>query len=203
MRPESSRPYQKRERARQEQETRRRITEAAVELHGTVGPAKTKMTDVARLAGVSRMTVYNHFPSEVELFIACSTHWAAQNPFPDPSEWATIEDPSQRLVEALRELYFWYDAKQGMLGNVMRDTSLMPALATVMRDFWNPWVEAIVEALASGWFDRKADQSALSAAVRLAVSFEAWRVLTGSGLDSGDAAELAARMVTRLVRLPV
>ena len=82
----ASRPYRKVARAKREEETRRRITEAVVELHGTLGPANTKITEVAKLAGVSRMTVYNHFPTEVALFVACSTHWASLNPFPDTSQ---------------------------------------------------------------------------------------------------------------------
>src|SRR5690606_11521663 len=70
------RPYRKRQRALAEEATRLRITEAAVELHGSVGPARTTVTEIAERAGVSRMTVYKHFPSDRDLFVACSTHWA-------------------------------------------------------------------------------------------------------------------------------
>ena len=136
----SPRPYRKRKRAKSEEQTRQRITEAAVELHGTVGPAHTTVTEVAKLAGVSRMTVYNHFPTEVDLFVACSTHWATQNPFPDPARWAAIDDPSKRLVSALKELYGWYGLKEDMLGQVFRDTPVVPSLAEVMDGFWSTYV---------------------------------------------------------------
>ncbi len=191
----TSRPYRKTERARQEAETRRRITEAAVELHRTLGPANTKITDVAELAGVSRMTVYNHFPTEVDLFMACSTHWATHNPFPDPARWATIDDPSERLVSALKELYEWYGLKEDMLGKVFRDTPILPPLAVVMDELWSTYVEELVRTLAHGWPVRGGKTEALQATLRLVVDFHTWRVVTGSGLDHGRAAELVARMV--------
>jgi len=191
----SPRAYRKRKRAESEQDTRRRITEAAVRLHGTVGPGKSSITDVAKLAGVSRMTVYNHFPTEVDLFTACSTHWAAQNPFPDPSEWAE-GDPSERLVCALEELYGWYALNKGMLGNVLRDIPIVPALAEVMGGLWSPWMDSIVSTLAQGWPLKDVNPVTLDAVLRLTVDFNTWRTLTSSGLDQPAAAALMARMVT-------
>ena len=43
MQPER-RAYRKRRRAEHEAQTRRQITEAAVKLHGTIGPARTTVT---------------------------------------------------------------------------------------------------------------------------------------------------------------
>ena len=48
----TTRRYQLRKRADAMEATRRRITEAALELHGTIGPARTTMTAVAERAGV-------------------------------------------------------------------------------------------------------------------------------------------------------
>ena len=191
----TSRPYRKIERARRQEKTRQRIAEAAVELHRTLGPANTKVTDVAKLAGVSRMTVYNHFPTKVDLFVACSTHWATQNPFPDPARWATIDDPPKRLVSALKELYEWYGLKEDMLGKVFRDTPVMPSLAEVMDQLWSPYEDELVRTLAHGWPVRGAEMEELQATLRLVLDFHTWRVLTGSGLDHGCTAELASRMV--------
>jgi AcrR family transcriptional regulator len=188
----AKRPYRKRKRAEAEEETRRRITEAAVELHGTVGPAQTTLTDVAKAAGVSRMTVYSHFPTDVDLMSACSSHWGRQNPFPDPSAW-TAADPPERLAEALRELYGWYDRKQQMLGLVLRDMPSMPALAEVMGGFWGPWMAEVVGTLSEGWPGR--DPAVLDATLRLATDFGTWRVLTESGLDNETAAGVMTRMV--------
>lgn len=191
---EKPRRYRKKKRAEAEQQTRLRITEAAVELHGTVGPANTTVTDIADLAGVSRMTVYNHFPSDRELFQACSSHWAAENPFPDPTEW-TDEDPSERLARALLELYRWYRSNQEMLGNVMRDTPNLPALAEVMGGVWGSYMDAIVQALEEGWSDAEVDAASMRALLRLAVDFSSWRTLTESGLEDDEAAVLMARSV--------
>jgi AcrR family transcriptional regulator len=190
-----TRPYRKLKRAEQEEETRLRITEAAVELHRTRGPAHTGITDVARLAGVSRMTVYNHFPTEVDLFKACSTHWATHNPFPNHARWATIDDPTDRLAQALKELYKWYGLKEDMLGKVFRDLPVVPALEKVMAGLWSSYVEELVRTLARGWPVRGAKLKALQAALQLVVDFNTWRILTGTGLAPNRAAEMAARMV--------
>lgn len=188
------RAYRKRKRAEAEEDTRRRITEAAVELHGTVGPAKSTLTDVATLAGVSRTTVYNHFPTEVDLFRACSTHWASKNPFPDPASWKD-DDPSERLLAALNELYRWYGAKRDMLGNVLRDVPVVPALAEVMEGLWKGYMDGVTEALAQGWSAETTDAGAIRAMVRVAVDFGTWQLLADSGLDDDVAANLMARMV--------
>jgi AcrR family transcriptional regulator len=101
------RRYRKRRRAELEAQTRLRITEAAVELHGSVGPARTTISAVADRAGVQRATVYRHFRDEDALFEACSSHWMAQHPLPDAVAWSAIEDPDERLRTALHELYAW------------------------------------------------------------------------------------------------
>jgi AcrR family transcriptional regulator len=78
-------------------EPHRRITDAAIELHGTVGPSRTTLSAVAKRAGVERRTLYRHFPTEIDLFAACSTHYLTTNPWPDPGTWRAIGDPQQRL----------------------------------------------------------------------------------------------------------
>src|SRR5512135_773026 len=105
----TKRKYELKQRAAEMAETRRRITEAAVELHGTVGPARTTVSAIAERAGVQRHTVYRHFPSDADLFGACSAHYLDANPWPDPEPWRAISDPQQRLARALDELYAWYE----------------------------------------------------------------------------------------------
>src|SRR3954466_4087468 len=102
------RRYRKRRRAENEAEPRRRITEAAVKLHGTVGPAKTTVSGIAREAGVQRATVYRHFPDEEAIFQACTSHFRALHPPPDLLQWAAIGDPHERLRVALQEIYVYY-----------------------------------------------------------------------------------------------
>src|SRR5215216_7943046 len=122
------RPYRKRRRAEHEAETRLRITEAAVKLHGTVGPAKTTVSGIAREAGVQRATVYRHFRDEEAIYEACTSHYNALHPPPDLERWAGLADPEERLRIALREVYAFYAETQQMLESTGRDIDRVPAL---------------------------------------------------------------------------
>src|ERR1700704_1062818 len=102
------RPYRKKRRAELQERTRRRITESAVELHGTLGPSRTSMSAVAARAGVRRSTLYRHFPDEAALFAACTAHWGEANPPPDLDGWASIAEPEERLRSGLADLYAYY-----------------------------------------------------------------------------------------------
>ena len=121
------RKYELKKRAERLAETRRRITEATVELHRTVGPAATQINEVARRAGVQRMTVYNHFPDESSLLAACSAHWRALHPAPDLVAWRAVEQPGARLRLGLGELFAWYRETEPMTANVLRDAQTLPA----------------------------------------------------------------------------
>src|SRR3954471_9720285 len=101
------RKYELKQRADEMAATRLRITEAAVELHGTVGPARTTVSAVAERAGVQRHTVYRHFPTDRDLFAACSAHLGETHPWPDPSGWSGLAD-------GLDQLYRWYEQTEHM-----------------------------------------------------------------------------------------
>lgn len=187
------RRYEKRRRAEQEEATRRRITRAAVELHGTVGPARTTVSALARKAGVQRATVYRHFPDEASLLAACSAHWATQHPAPDPQPWLAVDDPQERLRTALADLYGFYRRAEPMLANVVRDAGAMPALREAGAP-WRAYLAAVEDLLAGGL--RAGDQRALRAAIALALDFRAWQVLARErDLDDADAARLMSRAV--------
>lgn len=189
------RAYRKRRRAEQEADTRRRITEAAVDLHGSVGPARTTVSSVAERAGVQRATVYRHFPDEESLFAACSSHWAALNPPPDPSAWAQIADPDARLRRALGELYPWYADNEGMLENTSRDLTLVPAMRTAAEAFGRFYGVA-AEALMRGRPERGARRRRTGAAIGHALAFDTWRSLVrAQGLGPDEAVELMAGLV--------
>ena len=190
-----TRPYRKKERARQEAETRQRITEAVVDLHRTVGPANTTVTEVARLAGVGRMTVYNHFPTEADLIEACSTHWSRQNPLPDPEKWLEVEDPETRLGKALEGLYEWYTSTEDMMGKVLRDAAIVQALGELMEERWWALVDRMCDVLLQGRRLKGQRHRSARAAIRVALDFSTWRNLTGEGLGNRAAARLAAGFV--------
>lgn len=184
-----ARKYDLGRRAAQMEETRRRITEAAVELHGTVGPARTTISAVADRAGVERLTVYRHFPDEHALFRACTSHWLEQNPIPDPSGWERIDDPQARTRQALRELYAWYRRTEGMMGNFFRDAPVVHALAGRV-DEWQSYAEHVRTVMARGWGARGRRRRLLLAALGHALDFGAWVSLARQGLEDDDAAEL-------------
>ena len=115
-----------RRRAEQVDQTRQRIVEATVELHGSVGPAATTIAAIAQAAGVTRLTVYRHFPDEAALFGACSAHWISQQQLPDPAAWSGIGDPAARLRAGLADLYRFYRAGAGMLTCLYRDLAALP-----------------------------------------------------------------------------
>jgi AcrR family transcriptional regulator len=176
-----ARKYELKERARRQARTRQRITAAAVELHRTVGPARTTVVEVARRAGVHRATVYEHFPDELALFRACSLHWDAIHPPPDIEAWARITEPTKRLRLALSELYAYYDAAGEMLDRVLPDARSVPALATYLDEEWDPLLDWIVDTLAAGWEVRGAAARRLRALLRTAVEYQTWKALTGPG----------------------
>jgi len=189
------RRYRQRRRAELEAQTRLRITEAAMKLHGTVGPARTTVTAVADEAGVQRGTVYRHFPDEDALFGACSMHWATLNPTPNPDAWVEIEDPGERLRLALADFYHWYERAQPMLDNVFRDAPLVPALAPAVEGFQRQ-LAAVHATLMRGRRDRGRQRARVAAAIGHAIGYGAWRSLVPEhGLDDAEAVDLMTAMV--------
>src|SRR5579864_2326852 len=122
----NSRPYRMRRRAEQVDQTRQRIVEATVELHGSVGPAATTIAGIADRAGVTRLTVYRHFPDDAALFGACSAHWISRQQLPDPGAWSQIGDPAARLRAGLADLYRFFRAGADMLTCIYRDFAALP-----------------------------------------------------------------------------
>jgi AcrR family transcriptional regulator len=192
---DEKRPYEKKRRAEHEAETRRRITESAVELHATVGPSRTSISAVADRAGVRRSTVYRHFPDEAALFDACSSHWADANPLPDLNAWASIEDPDERLRTALEELYAFYRSTEGMLENLYRDEPTMPVVKRRFAGF-RDYLSAARNTLVRSRPERGGRRRQAVAAVGHAVAFTTWRSLTREQeLDDSQAAALMGSLV--------
>jgi AcrR family transcriptional regulator len=191
----SKRKYELKQRAAEMAKTRLRITEAAVELHGTVGPARTTLSAVAERAGVQRHTLYRHFPSEAELFGACSAHYLAANPFPDPGPWRAIGDPRRRLARALEELYAYYERTEPMFSKVLRDAELVDDLGATLAPMQDYLAEA-VKILAAGWRARGPRRRVLAAALRHALDFHTWRSLAAAGaITRADAVKLTSALV--------
>jgi AcrR family transcriptional regulator len=184
------RRYEMKKRAERQRETRRRIVEATVELHRTRGPANTTVSEIAKRAGVNRLTVYNHFPDTTDLLRACSKSWTRRHPVPDPTPWARISDPEERLGTALTELYGFYARTEPMRGNVLRDAETMPELAALLAGSVVPYLEALRDLLAEGWVVMTGRRKLLLATLELAIDFHTWRSLErASGLSRKEAVE--------------
>jgi len=187
------RKYEQRKRAEQAAETRRRIVAATVELHRTVGPAATQVSEIAARAGVQRVTVYSHFPDEAALLVACSAHWRALHPAPEPAAWLAVADPAERRRAALRDIYGWYRQTEAMTANVLRDAELKPALGRVLAGGRGRYLETVHRILAETTGARGARRKRVDAAVTAALDFHFWRALAPLGDD--DAADLAAGLI--------
>jgi AcrR family transcriptional regulator len=189
------RKYELKKRAEQLEETRRRITESTIELHRTVGPATTQISEIARRARVQRRTVYNHFPDDASLFAACSAHWRALHPAPDPARWIEIDDPRERLRLGLRDLYGWYRETEPMTANILRDAELLPALRTIIEGGLGAYLDRVRRTLTAPFHARGRRRARVDAAARAATDFHLWRTL--APLGDAEAAELAAALVER------
>jgi AcrR family transcriptional regulator len=201
---QNKRKYDMKKRAERQRETRRKIVEATIELHRTQGPANTTISEIAQRAGVNRLTVYNHFPDITDLLKACSRSWTERHPAPDPTPWAQISHPQERLKTALTELYGFYARTEPMRGNVLRDAQTMPELAALLEGSVVPYLGALRDLLAEDWEvgdDRR--RRHLLATLTLAIDFHTWRSLVReSALGKKEAVEVMVEAVRSAVSRP-
>ncbi|WP_192256221.1 TetR/AcrR family transcriptional regulator [Mesorhizobium silamurunense] len=190
----STRKYQQKKRAERAAETRQSILDATIELHRTVGPAATQISEIASRAGVQRVTVYDHFPDEQSLLAACSSHWRTLHPAPDPAVWLAIKELPMRRRRVLQDLYAWYRETEPMTANVLRDAELRPALKQILDQGLGRYIDAVHRILAETTATSGERQRYVNAAVRAVINFHTWRALASVGNDD-EAAELAAGLI--------
>ena len=177
-------------RAARQQETRDRIVDAAIELHQTIGPARTSFADIAERAGVGRITVYRHFANEDELAPACSGRYFERHPAPDVETWRAVADAEERLQRALTDAYAYHRSTQAMLSNVLRDARDHPVLAP-----YHAYCAHAADVVAAPFRARGRRRTRLLAALGVALSFDTWRALTvDGGLTDTEAVDVAARL---------
>jgi AcrR family transcriptional regulator len=186
--PSQVRPYTMGARRDAVDDTRLRITEATMRLHERVGPRETTVSAIAEEAGVTRVTVYRHFPDEESLVVACSTHWRGLHPRPDPSAWAEIADPLLRVRTALEQTYGWARTAAPMMTKIQRDLDSMPAFVA---QFLADDEKARVDSLSVGFRVRGRAARQLSACLAHALRVSTWESLCADGgLDDREAAAL-------------
>lgn len=182
-----------RKRADHVNRTRQRIIEVTVRLHGNVGPAATTIARIAEEAGVTRATVYRHFPDDEALFGACSAHWLAQQQPPDTDAWATITNADERLRVGLRDLYRFYRDGEQMLTGVHRDKSTLPATIQRSLDDDNDRYRGI---LLQPFDVTGAARRRVVSLIGHAVSFWTWRSLcVEQGLFDREAVDAMVRLI--------
>ena len=169
------RAYTLRRRAEQQEETRRRIVEATVDLHASVGPAQTTFSMVAERAGVQRHTLYAHFPDERSLGMACSALAIERDPLPDANAWREIPDQRERLRTGLTEVYGWYERNAALAACVLRDAEHHTLTREISEIRFGPPMAAWREVLGVRLNTKQ------RVVLRLALSFFTWRTLTREG----------------------
>ncbi len=195
-----TRKYDMKRRVKRQEQTRRRIVEATVELHQTVGMARTTISAIAERAGVQRLTVYRHFPDERALFHACSGHWNAANPPTEPGSWSQIADPHERLRLALSEVYAYHRQTEPMMANVVRDAQVHPLTREMAEPYFQHW-ERMRYVLVTGWGVGDERLALLLGALGHALDFQTWRSLVRQqGLSDEQAVEAMVGMVRCMTR---
>ena len=190
------RKYELKARAERQQATRRRIVEATVALHREVGPARTTVAEIARRAGVQRLTVYSHFPEDAELFTACQAHFLREHPLPDFHSALALTDPRDRTRAVLRALYASYRDREPMTEKVLRDRTLVPALDGLLERTMDAHQRQLGDALAAGFAARGARGQRLHVLLAVALDFWTWRRLTHHGLDDASAADVMTDVIS-------
>lgn len=191
------RSYRQTNRAEQVAATRRRLVEAALKLHTTIGPARTSLSHVAREARVSRPTLYAHFPDESALLRACTFHSLASDPPPDPQTWLEVTSPRERVRRGLAELYDYFERTESLTANILKDMYTVPAMKKLNVPILETAFTRMGEILAEGFEDRtQAVRQRRRAAVAVALSFGTWQVLVRQqGLTRSRAVDVMAQFI--------
>jgi AcrR family transcriptional regulator len=185
-----ARTYTLKKRAEQQAETRRRIVEAAIDLHGSIGPALTTFSMIAERAGVQRHTLYAHFPDEHSMSLACSGLAMERDPLPDAESWRGFADSRERLQAALSSLYAWYERNAALTACVLRDAEHHALTKEIVDLRMGAVMAAYHEVLGEALTGKQRKL------LPLALSFFTWRSLTrDGGLDSAAAAEAMSQAI--------
>jgi AcrR family transcriptional regulator len=190
-----TRKYELKARAESQRETRERIARVAAELHEEKGVARTTVAEIARRAGVTRLTVYNHFPELADLLPACAAHYAALHPLPDFGGALALEDSHERMRAVLARLYGWYRDTEPMLGKLFSDRASVPELDRFMEQDIDRFQADLADRLAATFAARGRRARRLKALIRLALDFWTWRRLDREGLGDEAAADMMAAAV--------
>lgn len=191
-----TRKYELKARAESQRETRDRIARVTADLHEERGVAQTTVAEIARRAGVTRLTVYNHFADLSELLPACAAHYEQLHPTPDFGSVLARGDAGERVRGVLGLVYRWYRETEPMYGKLFSDRASVPELDRFLEQNVDRMLDGLGADLTAGFgvrAGRRADR--LRALIRLALDFWTWRRLTREGLEDEAAADLMTAAV--------
>jgi AcrR family transcriptional regulator len=197
-----NRKYELKARAESQSRTRQRIAKVAADLHEEVGPVETTVAEIARRAGVSRLTVYKHFPDNAALYPACAAHHLSEHPLPDFQAALSPDDPADRVRSLLEALYGWYRETRRMMRNLQRDRGADPALDEVMRGNLDSSLDGLTDALAAGFGPEAEGAARVRSMIRVALEFWTWDALADQGMEDGAAAELMTDAIAAVAGVP-
>jgi AcrR family transcriptional regulator len=190
-----TRKYELKARAESQRETRDRIARATAELHEEKGVAHTTVAEIARRAGVTRLTVYNHFPDLDALLPACAAHYERLHPMPDLGGVLAQAEPGERVRGVLARLYPWYRETETMYSKLLSDRASVPELDRFLEQNVDRMQAELADDLATPFGGRGRRAERTRALIRLALDFWTWRRLSSEGLDDEAAADLMAAAV--------
>ena len=190
------RKYTKTRRAELQDETRERIVEATVKLHEELGPANTSIKAIAEAAGVQRLTVYRHFPDDISLFQACTSHYLGQHPPPNMADWTEIEDASERSRTAILAFYRYYRRTEKMWSVAYRDLDKVEALQRPMGQF-EAYIDQVRDDLLASCNVTQENKKSLALTLRHCLRFSTWVSLKNENLSDNKIAELVMGWIMR------
>jgi AcrR family transcriptional regulator len=185
-----TRKYELKARAESQRETHDRIARATAELHEEKGVARTTVAEIARRAGVTRLTVYNHFPDLGALLPACAAHYEGLHPMPDLGAALAQAEPAERVRGALAQLYGWYRETEPMYSKLFSDRASVPELDRFLEQNIDSMQAELADDLSAAFGVRGRRAERTGALIRLALDFWTWQRLSAEGLDDEAAADL-------------
>jgi AcrR family transcriptional regulator len=184
-----TRPYKLQKRAESRDQTRRRIIEAAVDLHCTVGPARTTVSQIAKRAGVQRHTYYAHFPDDRSLFLACSELALEHGPLPEVARLKDLKAGRDRIRTGLELFYGWFEQNREHAASVLRDAANHALTRQMVELRIAPAFHEAAEIMGEGLSDRS------RVMLGLALDFHCWPRLS----EKYSAVDAAALMTEAIV----
>jgi AcrR family transcriptional regulator len=192
----SPRKYDMGKRAAAVEQTRQRIVDATLALHGEQGIAATSWDDIAARAGVGVGTVYRHFPSLDELIPACGESTMQVVAPPDPALLPALFDgatePAERVKRLVHEAFAMYERGAPALRAIRREAGVHPRIAAD-RDELEAALGALIDTALAPLNATDEDR----AVVRAMVDLGTWEAFRDQRLGPAESVAAVSGMLTR------